>query len=139
MPRRVHTVSLETLSVERGQVYALEDNAPVHNSIATSECSLELGLNRIPHLPLSPGLNPTEHIWRVLASQRAGLKPNNARDLWGCGTSGTPSRIRRSIASSAPCRHTLTPVVAIKIWLAYRLQGAHSLHAQAPLFAILVL
>jgi transposase len=114
---------LGDLATERGQVYSLEDNATVHNSHATNEVRLELGLERLPHPARSPDLNPIEHVWAivkkaVLKRQRSGLLTlNSVEDLWVAMRDewdAVPQETIDRIIDSMPAR--LEAVIAVNGW-----------------------
>jgi len=63
-----------------------EDNASVHNNEYCDITRAELGLQRFPHPPSSPDLNPIENAWFELQSRLADMQSRSRKsdDFWVC-------------------------------------------------------
>ena len=62
----------------------VEDGAPGHTSKLASQARSELGINKLPHPPKSPDLNPIEPLWYVLKTRIADIcgSGNSLDNLW---------------------------------------------------------
>jgi hypothetical protein len=104
---------------ERGPVQAVEDNAPVHNSVYTSEVRDSLGIGRIPHPPRSPDLNPIEHVWAIVKERvrKRKERPTTVDELWVAMRDewdAVPQETIDRIIDSMPAR--LHAVIEAKGW-----------------------